>query len=234
MHVNNEIGSVQNLERIGELCKSKGAIFHSDCVQSFRKLKIDVKKYNLNAISASGHKIHGPKGIGFIYLKEGTNIKPLIYGGGQEKGLRSGTENIPSVAGFSRAIELMKKTRTERIRKLKNKLANGLKELGAKINSNLDENGIYNLLSVSFPELDADNLVIFLSNEGIMCSTGSACSEKSKEQSRTLKSIGLTDKESRGTIRFSLSEENNEKEIDKVINKIRLGLQKEKIIDGIR
>ncbi|MCX8158891.1 MAG: cysteine desulfurase [Candidatus Pacearchaeota archaeon] len=225
MHVNNEIGTIQPIEEIGKICKEKEVLFHSDAVQSFGKLDIDIRKMNVDLLSSSGHKINGPKGIGFLFVREGVNIKPIVYGGQQERGLRSGTENVPGIMGFAKACEIISGTNKEKIKKLRDKLMFGLEKIGGKINGS-KEKRIYNNINVSFSGIDSEMLVLFLSKERIMVSTGSACESKKKEENRVLKAIGLNEKEARGTIRIVLGKETSEKDIDYALKKIEDGVKR--------
>jgi len=225
MHVNNEIGTIQPIKEIGKLCKEKGVLFHSDAVQSFGKIDIDVKDMNIDLLSASGHKINGPKGIGFIFVREGVRIKPLVYGGQQEKGLRSGTENTAGIMGFAKALEITECLDKEKIRKLRDRLIEGLEKIGGKINGS-KEKRIYNNVSVRFDGIDAEMMVLYLSGEGIMVSTGSACESKKKEESRVLRAIGLNEKESRGSIRIVLGKETTNKDIEYALRKIEEGVKR--------
>jgi len=219
MHVNNEIGVVQDLAQIGAMCKEKGAIFHTDAVQSFGKEKIDVEKMGIDLLSTSAHKIGGPKGIGFLYKKDGVKLSPIIYGGGQENGARSGTENVPGIVGFAKALELQGKVDKEKIEKMRDKLISGLEKLGGKINGSKKQR-IAGNVHVSFPGLEGDSLVLFLSEKGIMASTGSACSSKNKEESSVLKALGLNKKELSGSLRFTLGPEVKDKDIDYVLQEL--------------
>src|SRR3989338_5262588 len=228
MHVNNEIGTIQDIKKIGEICRQKKVYFHTDAVQSFSKLKIDVKEMNVDLLSASGHKIGGPKGIGFLYIREGIKVSPIIIGGGQERGMRSDTENVPCIVGFAKALEQAKKVDKEKIIKLRYQMIFELERIGGKINGS-KMNRIYNNVNVSFPGIEGDSAVIFLSERGIMCSTGSACKSRNQEKSRVLKAIGLNDKETSGSLRFTLNEDISEKdmnyvvsEVDKVVRKLRI------------
>jgi cysteine desulfurase len=225
IQVNNEIGVVQDLKKIGKICRKKEVIFHSDAVQGFGKLKIDVKKMEISLLSASAHKIGGPKGIGLLYVKEGVKLEGLSFGGGQERGLRSGTENVPGIVGFAKALDLIKKVDWPRIEKLRNKLDEGLVELGGKVSGS---NRIAGISNISFPGIDGESLVFNLSDKRIMASTGSACSSKKKSESKTLKAIGLNKKEISGSVRFSLGNEIGEKEISYVVEEVK------KILDMLR
>lgn len=223
IHVNNEIGTIQDIEAIGEICKKKGAYFHSDCAQSFGKLKIDVRKMGIDLLSAGAHKMGGPKGIGIIFVREGIDLKPMIYGGGQERGLRGGTENVSGIAGFAKALEISKKVNQEKLRKLRDYFIFELEKRGGKINGS-KEKRIFNNINVSFPGIDAEQLVIYLSQRGIYASVGSACDTKKQKESKVLREIGLSEKEMKGTIRITLSERIHKKDIDFVVNEMRKGL----------
>jgi len=228
MHVNNEIGTMQDIKKIGEICKQKRVYFHTDAVQSFGKLNIDVKNMNIDMLSASGHKIGGPKGIGFLYVREGIKISPIMIGGGQERGFRSGTENVPGIAGFAKALEIAKKVNKDKIIKLRYTLIFELEKIGGKINGSKTKR-IYNNVNVSFPGIEGDTAVVFLSQKGIMCSTGSACKSKNLKESHVLSALGLTKKEIAGSLRFTLNEDISEKdinyivsEVDKIVKKLRI------------
>ncbi len=220
IHGHNEIGVLQNIGKIGKICRKKGAIFHIDASQSFGKEKINVNEMNINLLSASGHKIHASKGIGILFVKNGVKIEPLIYGGHQEKGIRAGTENVAGIVGIAKALELVKKADKDKIKGLRNYFIEKLEEIGGKINGSKDER-LYNNVHISFNGIDADELVIKLSMEGIMCSSRSACLTKQKNENRILRAIGLTEKESKGSLRFVLSEWNTKKEIDYVLKNIK-------------
>ncbi len=220
MHVNNEIGVIQDMEKIGKLCKEKGVLFHSDCAQSFGKLNIDVGKMNIDSLSAGAHKIGGPKGIGILYIRDRIKISPLIYGGGQERGLRGGTENVAGIVGFVVALDIAKKIDENEVRKLRDYFISSLEKLDGRINGS-KEKRIFNNVNVSFHGIDADSLVIFLSERGIMCSNGSACESKKQKESKVLKAIGLNEKEIRGSVRFSLNENISKKDIDYIIKETK-------------
>jgi cysteine desulfurase len=224
IHVNNITGAMQDLETIGKICKNKGTLFHTDAAQSFGKISINVRKMNISMLSASAHKIGGPLGIGFLYIKSGLELEPLIHGGGQERGIRSGTENVPGVIGFAKALELTKKIDKKNIAKTRDKLIVGLKEIGGKINSPPD--GLFNIVNVGFPGIGAESLVYRLSARGIYVSAGSACDSKKSKEDRALKALGLSDEEVKSSIRISLSENISEKDVDNVIGEIKKNLEK--------
>ena len=223
IHVNNEIGIIQDIEPIGKICKERGVIFHSDCAQSFGKIKIDVNKIGINLLTASAHKIRGSKGIGFLYLKGRVKINPIIYGGGQERGLRGGTENVSGIIGFAKALKIIKKINKEKIKEVRDYFISELEKIGGRINGS-KEKRIYNNINISF-DADAERIVLFLSDKGIMCSTGSACENRKKTESRVLNAIGLKENEINVSLRFSLNENINKQDIDRVIEEIKLFLK---------
>lgn len=217
MHVNNELGSIQPIEEIGKYLKTldQKIYFHVDAVQSYTKIKFRPTRYNIDFMTVSGHKFHGPKGIGFMYIKENSKIKPILTGGGQEVGVRSGTENVPGIYGLGKAVEIMNKDLDKKIEKiqilkslLKDEILKNIE--GLKINS--PEDGVCHILNVSFENIRGEVLLHFLEQKNIYVSTGSACSSK-KKGSYVLNAINLKPDEIEGAIRFSLSDFNTEEEI---------------------
>ena len=225
MHANNEIGVIQDIEKIGEICRENNVFFHSDCAQSFGKLGIDVKKMNINLLTASAHKIGGPKGVGLLYISEGVKILPIIYGGGQERGLRGGTENLPGIIGFAKSLEIIKKIDEEKIRKLRDYFISELEKIGGKINGS-KEKIVYNNINVSFLDIDGENLVAFLSHKKIYVSAGSACESKKRKESKVLRELGLNEGERKGSIRISLNESISKKDIEYVIGEMKDAMKK--------
>ena len=230
MHVNNEIGTIQPIEEIGKICKEKKVLFHTDAVQGFGKIKIDVKKMNIDLLSASGHKINAPKGIGFLYVRKGIKIKPVLNGGGQEKGLRSGTENVPGIVAFGKACEIagkrIKNKEEAKIEKLRDRLISEILKIpGTRLNGSREKR-IFNNVNVSFENIEGEALLLLLDKEGICASTGSACSSHSLEPSHVLKAIGLSDLQAHGSLRLTLGFNNNEKEIDYTLEKIKEAVEK--------
>ena len=217
MHVNNEIGTIQPIEEIGKYLKSlkDKVYFHVDAVQSYGKINFKPSKYNIDFMSVSGHKLHGPKGIGFMYVKENNRLKPILTGGGQEIGIRSGTENVPGIYGIGEAIKILNKDLNSTINKiqelkdlLKEEIVNNIDDI--KINS--PEDGVCHILNISFEDVKGEVLLHYLEQKGVYVSTGSACSSK-KKGSHVLNAIGLNPKEIDGAIRFSLSDLNTKEEI---------------------
>jgi cysteine desulfurase len=220
MHVNNEIGVIQDIEAIGALIKEKSprVKFHVDAVQSYGKLKIDVKKAKIDLLSVSGHKIHGPRGVGFSYVKKGFYPKALISGGGQERNFRSGTENLPGLVGLVTAAEIMYTKAEDNYSKVKELKEYFIEELTKlkDIRINSPSEGYFSpyILSVSFLGVRGEVLLHLLEEKGIYVSTGSACSANNNADSHVLKAIGLSTAETKGTIRFSFSEFNTKEEVD--------------------
>lgn len=231
--VNNEVGSIQNLKLIGDTIKSLSsrAKFHVDAVQGYGKLPIDVKAMNIDALTVSGHKFNGPKGIGFCYLKKGLYPNPSIIGGQQEKGLRGGTENLPGIVGLTVAAKDKYLNLNENYLKVKELKDYTLEKLSdikdIKINSPSQENFSPYILNVSFLGVRGEVLLHFLSEENVFVSTGSACTSKSKAGvigSHVLESMCLSKDEINGALRFSFSQDTTKEEIDKAIEVLKRGL----------
>lgn len=233
MHVNNEMGAIQDIEAIGKIIKenSSRAKFHVDAVQSYGKLDIDVKKMNIDLLTASSHKIHGPKGIGFSYIKKGIIPKSLISGGSQEGGFRGGTQNVPGIIGFKKAAEITFSSREENykyVEALKKYMLQRLEEIdNIRINSSMGENFSPYILNVSFIGVRAEVLLHLLEDNNIFVATGSACTSKTSavKGSYVIKSLGLTKDEVESAIRFSFSKFNTKDEIDKVIEILKSSLK---------
>jgi cysteine desulfurase len=220
MHVNNEIGTIQPIEEIGKICKKKKVYFHTDAVQSYGKIPIDVKKLNVDLLSVSGHKLYGPKGIGFLYVNKDVNIKEIVHGGGHETGLRSGTENVAGVIGLAKATELAKsrmKFEPEKLKKLQSKLINELLKIPNTRLNGSREKRIYTNVNISFEGVEGEALLLRLDGKGICVSTGSACSSKSLEPSHVLTALGLPPEKAHGSLRITMGKDNTEEEIDYVI-----------------
>ena len=226
MLVNNEIGSIQPIRQVGKMkSKFEKILFHTDAVQAYGKIQIEPRICNLDMVSISGHKIHGPKGIGALYIKKGVRLEPVILGGAQERGLRSGTENIPAIMGFAEAAKINfaeLDARYIKIKRLKDYLINGIRsEIDhIKINGPIDGTSSPYILNISFLGTKAEVLLHMLEDNGIFVSTGSACTSRKNTDSHVLKAMGLKDKEIQGALRFSFSEFNDEAELDFTIEKL--------------
>lgn len=217
MHVNNEVGSIQPIQEIGKYLKSlKDKVYlHVDAVQSYSKINFRPSRYNIDFMSVSGHKFHGPKGIGFMYIKETNRIKPMLTGGGQEIGVRAGTENAPGIYGLGEAIKIINddlNSKIEKISSLKNLLKEEISKNIEDIKINSPEDGVCHILNISFKDIKGEVLLHCLEQKGMYVSTGSACSSK-KKGSHVLTQMKLTNEEIEGAIRFSLSDLNTEEEI---------------------
>ncbi|MGE5632582.1 MAG: cysteine desulfurase family protein [Caulobacteraceae bacterium] len=231
MHVNNEIGSIQPITQIVRIVreKSRKARVHVDGVQSAGKLDIDVKYIDLDFLSLSAHKIHGPKGVGALYIRSGLRIRPLILGGGQEGDIRSGTENLPGISGFGVAADKATtgmKEKMKQVYEVKKHFIERLSEIdGATVNSPLDEKHINNILNVSFGKVRGEVLLHALEDYGIYVSTGSACSaKKTSHKNYVLPAIGLRECDVEGAIRFSFSYVNTIEEVDYTVEALKKAL----------
>ena len=228
MQVNNEIGVIQDIEAIGKLIKERSsrAKFHVDAVQGYGKLPIDVNKSNVDFLTVASHKIHGPKGVGFIYIKKGIILNSLISGGNQEKGIRAGTENLPGIIGFEKAAQMTfeeMESRYDKVLELKKYFVERLNEIkDIRVNGEIDGFSPY-ILNVSFLGVRAEVLLHLLEEQNIYVATGSACTSKSSAAhgSYVIKSLGLSNKEVESAIRFSFSYENTKEEVDYTIDVLK-------------
>ena len=230
MHVNNELGTIQPIQEAAKIAHAKGAYFHTDAVQSFGKLDLDAEAEGADLISVSAHKICGPKGAGALYVKKGLRIQAVTHGGHQEKNIRPGTENVPAIVGFGKAVQLAGKFRhaeSERVKALRDKLEHGILEKipDSEINGDIQKR-IYSTSNVSFKGLDGETLLINLDLKGICVSTGSACTAGSVEPSHVLLALGLEEKIARSAVRFSLGRFTVEKEIDTVLAELPEAIEK--------
>ena len=226
MHINNELGSVMPVEQIGRAVKAKNkdVYFHVDAIQSFGKIEVLPKKINADLVSVSGHKIHGPKGSGFLYIKKGLLIRPVIYGGGQQKNMRSGTENVPAIAGLGVAVEKTFENfeeKTAHIASLRDRLVNELTKI-ENVYCNTDvSKGAPHIASISFVGVRSEVMLHALEDKGIYVSSGSACSSNKKKESAVLTAIGLDKDRIESTLRFSFGEQNTVEEVDYAIEVIK-------------
>lgn len=223
MYANNETGSIQPIREIGALCRKRGVLFHTDAVQAAGHLTIDVQRDNIDMLSLSAHKFHGPKGIGLLFAKNNIQLTSLIRGGGQERGKRAGTENLPGIIGLAAALKDAQENmqqNTAYITGLRDALRNGLDKIdGAGFNGSR-EHCLPGTVNYSFQGVNGETLLSLLSNEGICCSSGSACSAGSIEPSHVLLALGLSKETAQSALRFSLCEYNTMDEVQTIITKV--------------
>lgn len=223
MHANNEIGTMLSIKKTGELCKKHDAIFHSDCVQTIGHYPINLSQLHVHFISAAGHKFHGPKGVGILYVNEEIQIQPLIFGGGQERNMRAGTENVYGIVGFAKALEIASRDYEKDscyIKELRAYMMQELKKHIPAVSFNGDvEHGLYTVLSVCFLKTEKSEFLLFnLDINNICVSGGSACSSGADIGSHVMQALGKTSEHV--TVRFSFSKYNTKEEVDKVITKL--------------
>jgi len=222
MHSNNIVGALQPIEEIGKIAKEYNITFHSDAVQSYMSTEIDVNKLNVDLLSISGHKIYAPKGVGALYIRKGTRVVPQIYGGGQEKGRRSGTENISGILGLAKATEILLSNFNERNQKIKNLrdyLRDGvLQNINDVLYNGHPEKRLPGNCNFTFKNVEASEIVSRLNEYGIAISAGSACKSASSEASTTLLAMGICPEYARSSVRITLGLENTKEEIDYLLN----------------
>jgi len=218
IHTNNEIGTIQDLKEIYKICKEKDVIFHTDAVQSFSKT--DINSGMADLISISAHKIHGPKGIGALYIKKGIHVKKLFHGGKHEFNIRPGTENVPAIMGFAKATTLITKKDIERMIKLRDNLIKEILKIKDTWLNGSKEKRLCNNANISFKYIEGESILMKLNEKGIAVSTGSACASKELKPSHVLLAIGLKAEDAHGSIRFSLSKYTTEKEINYVLKQL--------------
>lgn len=229
MMVNNEMGAVEDIKKLVAVAKQKNpnVIFHVDAIQAYGKYKIVPKRLGIDLMSVSGHKIHGPKGSGFLYVRDGVKISPIILGGGQQRGMRSGTENVPAIAGLGEAVRLIYQQHSEKVERLyalKQRLIDGLTAMeGVSINGinglSLTETAPH-IVSASFDGIKSEVMLHALAQEGVYVSSGSACSSNHPDLSGTLKAIGVEDRLLDSTLRFSFSVLSTEEEVDHALEAV--------------
>lgn len=229
IHTNNETGAMNNIQAVSKIIKDKNIYFHTDAVQSFGKIKINVKELNINSLTASAHKIRGPKGIGFAYVKSGTPLLPLIYGGSQERNRRGGTENVAGIIGFAEAVKIAHENMNDSlaiVSNLKSLMIKGIKSIdSAGLTINSAGNSSPYILSITFDSCyynnDAEAMLIFLDINGIAASNGAACSSGTLKPSRVVLSMGKSEADANGTIRFSFGPDNTEEEINYTLDVLK-------------
>jgi len=221
MHANNEVGAIQPIEEIGRITRQAGVYFHVDAVQTAGHLQIDVDKLGIDLLSASAHKLYGPKGVGMLYVREGTRIASLLHGGEQENDRRAGTENVPGIVGFGKAAEIALADMQEegaRLTKYRDRLIDSITERMSDVYLNGHRTSrLPNNANFSFDFIEGESILMYLDAEGICASTGSACSSASSEPSHVLLALGIPVERARGSVRFSLGKWTSAEDIDKVV-----------------
>ena len=229
MFANNEIGTIQPIKEIGEIAHEHGILFHTDAVQAFGQVPINVDECHIDMLSASGHKINGPKGIGIMYLRNSVKIGPFIHGGAQERNRRAGTHNVPGIVGFGKATEIAKETMAERSAyetKLRDRLIEGLTAIpNSRLNGHRT-NRLPNNVNVGFEFIEGESMLILLDQKGICGSSGSACTSGSLDPSHVLLAIGLPHEKAHGSLRLTLSEETTEEDVDFVIEQVKANVDR--------
>ncbi len=222
MYANGEIGTIEPVKAIGEIVHEKGAVFHVDAVAAVGQIPIDAQEENIDLLSLSSNDMYGPRGVGALYIRTGTRIQPIIHGGGQERGLRSGTENLPGIVGMGKAAEIAKaemRMEAERLTRLRDRLIEGI--LGRIPESYLNGHPtkrLPNNANVRFSYIEGESLILSLDMEGVACSSGSACTSKTLEPSHVLLGIGLKHEEAHGSLLFTLGRQNTEEDVDYVLD----------------
>jgi cysteine desulfurase len=224
MYANNETGVIFPIDRIAQMATDKGAIFHTDAVQAVGKIPLNLSRSNIDLLSLSGHKLHGPKGVGVLYVRKGTRLSPFMLGGHQEAGRRAGTENVPGIVGMGKACELATvnfEAENRKVKNLRDKLEKAILEKCADCRLNGDpENRLPNTTNISFEYIEGEAILLMLDKYGICASSGSACTSGSLEPSHVLRAMGVPFTAAHGSIRFSLSRFNTEEEVDYTIEKL--------------
>ena len=221
MFANNEIGTIEPIEEIAAVCKEKGVLFHTDAVQAAGHLKIDVKEMQIDMLSVSAHKFHGPKGVGFLYAKKGIDLANVIYGGAQEKGKRAGTENLPAAAGMAEALAESYENLEEKTAKTKavrDRIIKGLSEIPHSALNGDPENRLCGNINFCFEGIEGESLLLLLDAKGIAASSGSACTSGSLDPSHVLLAIGRPHEVAHGSLRLSITEATTEEDADYIIN----------------
>lgn len=224
MYANNEIGTIQPIEEIGRICRAKGVLFHTDAVQAVGHLPIDVEKQNIDLLSLSAHKFHGPKGIGALYARKGIPLTTLIEGGAQERGKRGGTENVPAIVGMAAALEEACQSMEEeraKMTQLRDRLIQGLSQISHSVLNGDADRRLPGNVSFCFEGIEGESLLLLLDDKGISASSGSACTSGALDPSHVLLAIGRPHEIAHGSLRLTLSRETTQKEIDETIEAVK-------------
>lgn len=237
MHANNEIGTIQPIKEIGKIAREKGIYFHTDAVQSVGKIPVDVDGLNVDMLSLSAHKLYGPKGIGALYIKKGVRLEPLLHGGGHEKGIRPGTENVAGIVGLGKACQIAQ----ENLDETAQYVASLRDEIIEKVLSEVEQsylNGhptkrLPNNINFRFTSIEGESLVLHLDAKGIASSTGSACSSKKLEPSHVLMALGLEEVDAHGSLRLTLGKENKKEEIDYIVKSVKDAVEKLRMLSPL-
>ena len=236
MFANNEVGTINDIAEIGALCRSKGVLFHTDAVQAFGHVPVDVKAMNIDLLSLSGHKINAPKGVGAIYIRKGVMLTPVITGGGQEKGRRSGTENIAGIVGLGEAARLKREhlqQEMEYVGGLSRKLIDGVMQFPQTILTGHPTDRLPGTCSFCINAIEGESLVLLLDMHGICASTGSACSTGSLDPSHVLLGLGLPHEIAHGSLRLTLGAQNTEEDVDYILEKLKLVVERLRMMSPI-
>lgn len=223
MYANNEIGTIQPIQEIGAICRKNGVLFHTDAVQAVGHLPINIEKDQVDMLSLSAHKFNGPKGIGVLYAKTGVFLTNLIEGGGQERGKRAGTENLPAIVGMAAALEeacAFQKERSIYVTKLRDQLIDGLKKISGALLNGDETRRLPGNVNFCFPDTEAEGLLLLLDNKGICASSGSACTSGFLDPSHVLLAIGRDKETARGSLRLTLDYENTPEEVETIIEAV--------------
>ena len=224
MFANNEIGTIQPIREIGAVCREKKVLFHTDAVQAIGHLPVNVADDNIDMLSSSAHKFHGPKGVGFLYVRKGVPITNLIEGGAQERGKRAGTENVPGICAMATALKEISakmEENTEYVTKLRNRLIDGLSEIPHSALNGDREKRLPGNVNFCFEGIEGESLLLLLDDKGIQASSGSACTSGSLDPSHVLLAIGRVHDVAHGSLRLSIMEENTEAEVDEIIRAVK-------------
>jgi len=231
IHGNNEIGTIQDLEGIGKICKRNGVYFHTDACQSYTKTKLNIRKQNLDFVTLNAHKIYGPKGVGALFIRKDLKkeLTPLLHGGGHEFNIRSSTENIPGIVGFAKAVKIASGREVKKMNKLRDRFINEILKIpNTNLNGSEGDKRLCNNINICFNNIEGEAVGGYLDSYGISGSTGSACSSHTLESSHVLKAIGLSDLQANTSIRLSLSKYTTEEEIDYTLDILK------KVVDKLR